>query len=226
MKLAQKQFEKLLHEDKLILSFIGMSNVGKTFWSKKLASCGFQHINCDDLVEIKLASKLKKIGYSGIKNVSRWMGQPYNKKFFKNQEKYLDFEREAMKNIFLSLKNRKRGNAVIDTTGSVVHLDKNIFSELKKHALVVYIKTTKTTREEMFRRYVKNPKPVVFGDIFVIKKGESRRHALQRCYLKLLNTRSRLYAKYSDIVISAEFLDRSMNAEEFISLIKTHCEVS
>ena len=51
MKLSKSQFETLLEENRLVLSFIGMSNIGKTYWSKKLQGVGFKHIDCDDLIE-------------------------------------------------------------------------------------------------------------------------------------------------------------------------------
>ena len=63
-----------------------MSNIGKTHLSKILCEVGFAHINCDDLIELKLEKKLKAVGYSGIKEVARWMGQPFDERYFKNQK--------------------------------------------------------------------------------------------------------------------------------------------
>ncbi len=36
MKLSKRQFDQLLLENQLVISFVGMSNIGKTYWSKKL----------------------------------------------------------------------------------------------------------------------------------------------------------------------------------------------
>jgi len=220
MKLSQKQFDELLKENKLVLSFIGMSNVGKTHWSKKLAKINFEHINCDDLIEARLTLELKACGYSGIKDVSLWMGQPYDKRFSACQQKYLEFEKEVIKQIFAQIKNKKKQNIVIDTTGSFVHTGSDACSQLKKCALVIYIKANDSEKKKMFEQYIKKPKPVVFGDIYATKKGETNKQALKRCYLKLLDLRSVLYAQCADIIIPREVSSQDMDAKQFISLIK------
>ena len=202
MKLSQKQFDQLLQKNKLVLSLIGMSNIGKTHWSKKLTKINFKHINCDDLVEAKLALELKACGHSGIKDVSLWMGQPYDKRFLVCQQKYLKFEKEVMKQIFMQIESKKGQNIVIDTTGSFVHAGTSACSQLKKHTLVIYIEARDSVKEKMFERYIKKPKPVVFGDVFAPKKGETNKRALKRCYLKLLDLRSNLYDQCADISIS------------------------
>lgn len=220
MNLSKIQFEKLLQENKLVLSLIGMSNIGKTYWSKKLRAVGFKHLNCDDLIEAKLAPILKRLGYSGIADVSRWMGQPYDERFATNQQKYLSLEKEIMENIFVQIKNGKKQNIVIDATGSIVHTSKEICLKLKKHSLIIYIEATENMKDEMFKQYIKKPKPVVFGKMFVQKKNETTKQALKRCYQKLLNLRSTLYAEYTDIIIPREVIKKNMSVRQFISLVK------
>ena len=220
MKLSQKQFDQLLKKNKLVLSLIGMSNIGKTHWSKKLAKINFKHINCDDLIEARLAPELKACGYSGIKDVSLWMGQPHDKRFSVCQQKYLEFEKEAMQQIFEQIKNEKRQNIVIDTTGSFVHIGSDACFRLKECVLVVYIKADDFIKEKMFEKYVKKPKPVVFGNVFAPKKGETNKQALKRCYLKLLNLRSVLYTQCADVIISRGVISQNMGAKQFISLIR------
>jgi len=220
MKLSKQQFEELLKKNRLILSLIGMSNIGKTYWSKKLQDIGFRPINCDDLIETKLVPILKEFGYSGINDVSRWMGQPYDDRFIANQQKYLSLEKEAMKNIFIQIENEKKENIVVDTTGSVIHTGKDICANLTRCSLVVYIKATKNIKEEMFQQYIKEPKPVVFGDVFNLKKNEKASDALERSYRKLLDIRSALYTEYADVIILREIIKKNMNINQFISLIK------
>ena len=155
MKLSKLQFEQLLKNNELMLSFVGMSNIGKTYWSKKLHTIGFRHFSCDDLIEAKLEPILNKLGYAGIEDVSRWMGQPYDKKFAANQEKYLSLEREIMEDIFAQVKNGKNQNTVIDTTGSVIHTNRNICDRLKQYSMVVYIEAPESMREKMFKDSLK-----------------------------------------------------------------------
>lgn len=220
MKLSQKKFERLLHKNQLTLSFIGMSNIGKTYWSRKLMELNFKHFDCDEIIKAKLVALLKVKWKEGLSDVSHWMGQPYDQRFIVNQQKYLELEKEVMEKIFLNLKNIKKQNVVIGVTGSVVHLDSAICKELKKRALVIYIQETDSMRKNMFENYIKKPKPVVFGNLFRPRKGETQRQALERSYKNLLDKRRRLYTKYADITIPRESIGQDISASEFISLIK------
>ena len=220
MKLSKLQFEQLLKNNELMLSFVGMSNIGKTYWSKKLHTIGFRHFSCDDLIEAKLEPILNKLGYAGIEDVSRWMGQPYDKKFAANQEKYLSLEREIMEDIFAQVKNGKNQNTVIDTTGSVIHTNRNICDRLKQYSMVVYIEAPESMREKMFKQYIKEPKPVVFGDIYNPQDNETKMQTLSRCYRKLLDFRSALYTEYADVIIPREVIGENMNVHQFMALIR------
>lgn len=220
MKLSQLQFEQLLKQNKLVLSFVGMSNIGKTYWSKKLQGVGFRHFNCDGLIEEKLAPTLRELDYSGIEDVSRWMGQPYDKIFVVNQNKYLSFEREVMEEIFAQVKNGNLSNTVIDTTGSVIHTGKNFSEMLKQYSMVIYIEASKNMKEKMFEQYWKEPKPVVFGNVYGQEEGETNIQALSRCYRKLLDLRSTLYSECADVIIPHEAIEENMPIHEFISFVK------
>lgn len=197
-----------------------MSNIGKTYWSKKLHNMGFRHFGCDDLIEAKLAPILNELGYAGIEGVSRWMGQPYDKKFATRQHKYLSLEREVMEDIFAQVKNGKKQNAIIDTTGSVIHTGTSICDRLKQFSMVIYIEASESMKAQMFEQYLKEPKPVVFGDVYNPKDHETNMQTLGRCYQKLLNFRSARYAKCADVVISRGTIGENMNVHQFISLIK------
>lgn len=220
MQLNQAQFKTLLAQNKLILSFVGMSNIGKTYWSQKLSTLGFQHLDCDALIEKKLAPVLTKLGYAGIADVSRWMGQPYEAKFQLNQKTYLSFEQEVVKNILKQVQCGFAKNVVIDTTGSIVHLDPQIAIDLKKNALVVYLQTSLEMQAEMFQKYLENPKPVVFGDFYQCAKKEDKKTALGRCYCQLLDSRSKMYAKMADVILPYEKFADNLSVNQFISLIQ------
>lgn len=220
MNLSKTRFEQLFQKNQLTLSFIGMSNIGKTYWSEKFSGIGFKHFNCDDLIEAKLSPVLKKLGYSGVADVSRWMGQPYDEGFFANQQKYLALEKEIMENILTQIKNKEKQNTVIDTTGSVIHTNENICFNLKQYSLIVYIEADKNMEREMFKQYCKKPKPVIFGNVFNIKGKETNKQALKRCYRKLLDLRGALYTKYADVIIPRGAIPNNINTRRFISLIE------
>lgn len=220
MNLSKRQFRQLLKDKKLVISFIGMSNIGKTYWSKKFNTIGFNHWCCDELIQEKLTPYFAQKKCSNIVDVSQWMGQPYDKRFAINQQKYLSFEKEVLESILIQIKNNKTNNTVIDTTGSVVHTGRDLCLKLKQNSLIIYIKASENMKEEMFKKYIKEPKPVVFENIFVKKKNETNIDALERCYKKLLNLREKYYSKYADIIIPSKNIKHSMNASQFISLIE------
>ena len=226
MNLSQQQFEQFLSKNQLVLSLIGMSNIGKTFWSKKLSDIGFTHHNCDDRIEELLSPLLNDLGYSGIADVSKWMGQPYDQQFSERQMKYLFFEEEVLENIFDKIENGTEENMIIDTTGSVIHTRRGLCERLNRLSVVVYLESSEEMKEEMFQKYLKEPKPVVFGNIYSSKENESQTESLGRCYKELLELRSTLYKEHADIVIPFEKNNHDLNAAEFISLIKEHHEIS
>ena len=90
------------------LSIIGMSGSGKSYWSKKLQEeKGFKRFCCDDIIEQKLSHELKKFGYSGLHDVGKWMGQPFDPQYVKRSKNiYILRTKQRMK--YLELLNTKK----------------------------------------------------------------------------------------------------------------------
>lgn len=220
VKLTKKEFRQKRAQKQLVMSFIGMSNIGKTYLSRKLKQVGFRHIHCDGLIEEKLKPVIADQGFSGIEAVSKWMGQPYTKQYHSRQHYYLAREKEVMEEIVEKLHNNTYGNTVIDTTGSMVHLGDGIARRLSTHSLVVYVKASDGHLERMFQTYLEKPKPVVFSNTFTQKSSETPQHALRRSYKKLLTVRSALYDQYADVVIPREAISPHMPIRKFIELIE------
>lgn len=225
MKLSRQQFENLYQQNKLVISFIGMSNTGKSFWSKKLSDIRFRHDDCDQRIEDLLSPVLKEYGYSGLEGMSEWMGQPYDERFSENQKKYLSLEVEAMKDIFQALESGVTENTIIDTTGSIIHTGKEICEKLNRYSVVIYFEASEAMKEEMFQMYLDMPKPVIFEDLYQPNENESQLESLGRCYKELLDLRSKRYEKYADIIIPFEENNYNMNVEDFISVIQDRHEV-
>lgn len=216
--LMRNNFAKKLKENKLVITLIGMSNIGKTLWAKRLTNLGFKHICCDDLIEERLAPLLKQRGYRGIKDISKWLGQPYDQRFQENQQKYLELEEAVMQKIF---KNNHQDNSIVDTTGSVIYTSEDALNKVKNNSLIVYLQTSEEMKKEMFERYLKDPKPVLWGNIYHQNKDESQHQALARGYLKLLEQRSRLYEKLADLVIPFhEVKNYQIDENQFLKLIQ------
>lgn len=189
----------------MILTLIGMSGSGKTHWSKRLRETGFQHICCDDLIEECLAPELKKQGFQGLNDVAKWMGQPYEERFQRCQQKYLAFEIQVTRYIIAQIESSSLSNAVIDTTGSVIYIGNEICEKLAALTTIIYLETPQHVQDQMFQSYIVDPKPVIWGDLFNQKPDETPHEALARCYHQLLEYRSTLYQKYAHCSIPYDF---------------------
>ncbi len=200
------------------IALIGMSGAGKSYWAQELARFGYAHICCDDLIEKKLAPLLKKHGYRGIADVSKWLGQPYDLRHQTNQNHYLQCEREVMCAIFGTIQhNTLHKRTVIDTTGSVIYIGTELCTMLKKYTRVVYLDTPKKVHKEMLEIYLRDPKPVLWGNIFEKRKNENNRSALTRCYPQLLAYRTNRYKQYAHVTLPYHTLrSTSFSAENFI----------
>jgi len=200
----------------MILTIIGMSGAGKTTLAKQLSENGFRYYGCDDLIENKLHKEFKALNLNGINDVSRWMGQPFDQRYGKTSRSYLDFEQQAMEEIIGDITSSSPyKHTVIDTTGSVIYINKNILRKLKKLTKVIYLKISKELEEQMFKMYLKDPKPVVWGKMYQQKANEDPYDALKRCYRNLLRFRSRQYQEYADSTIE-NFL---INQKYYVSRI-------
>lgn len=206
------------------ISLIGMSNVGKTYWSKKLESKGFIRLGCDDMIEQKMKKELEKLGFCGIHNMSKWLGQPYDKNYYKNSQKYLDFEKNVVSEIIQIINGyHKNGiNFVVDTTGSLIYLDKEILLNLKNITKIILLDTPFPIQKKMFKAYIQNPKPVIWGKHFIYNHGQTYFEALTDCYPKLLAYRTSKYKEYADIAIDYSFQrSKNINTNIFIKFIQS-----
>lgn len=208
----------------MIISLIGMSNSGKTYWAKKLETIGFLRLSCDDYIEKKLDKELKTMGYSGIHDVSKWMGQPYEEKYLQTSKKYLDFEIESLCEIIRKLKSGSIGqNIVVDTTGSVIYTGDKIMEELARLSKILYLDTPPEIKKKMYEIYFRNPKPVIWGDSFKRTNGESDLEVLKICYPNLLEFRSNKYKKYANITLNYFLLrKRNLTANDFLKFIQNN----
>lgn len=224
-KTSKFSFLEKLKKNKLTISLIGMSNIGKTFWSKKLTNLGFKHINCDDIIEAKLKKILahresKGLKKKGIQEMAKWLGQPYDDRFKKNQEIYLELEKETMEEILKQIEDPKE-NIVLDTTGSIIYTGDQLLSKLKNHSLVVYIESTAEMKQKMYENFTKHPKPIIWGDSYKKEKTESNENALKNSYMELLDFRAQNYQKCADVSIPYSKIKGAKESEnQFLNLIQ------
>ncbi|MCR4328339.1 MAG: hypothetical protein NUV53_02360 [Patescibacteria group bacterium] len=202
------------------LTLMGMSNVGKSFWRKRFENAGFTSFSCDDRIELGLSPHLQANGYKGIQDVARWMGQPYETRYKECAALYLAEETSAMNEAILMLQD-SRGNVVIDTTGSSIYAEEVIFKKLKSMSTMVALDAPESLREKLYRDYLLEPKPVIWGDRYIPHPHESPQEALARCYLELLRSRNAMYKRYADVVLEyGELRTPGFGVDQFLAKIE------
>lgn len=201
------------------ISLIGMSGVGKSYWAKKLEEKGFKRFCCDDLIEEKLGEELSALGHSGIQDVAKWMGQPFDPQYSATSKLYIEYETETLRGILDKIEKEKE-NIVIDTTGSVILTGEKLLARLSKLTSIVYLEASIEFRKQLYEVFIKEPKPVIWGDIFNKKENESDFDALKRCYPELLKFRSTKYEELADFKVDYTFLRKpDSSSEEFITFL-------
>jgi shikimate kinase len=187
------------------ICLIGMSNIGKSFLSKRLKlERGFEVIDCDHEIELLLPEELQKEGLSGIDGVAKWMGQPYSPQYPRTSQRFSELERDVMLRSFNYLKTENPQSIVIDTSGSVIYTGQDVLAEMKKLTRIVYLESSVQHEKFLFDRYIKEPKPVIWDNCFNKQTGESDFEALSRCYPNLLQSRAEKFAAIADVTISYE----------------------
>ena len=218
MRLSRQEFDARMAENKLTLTFIGMSGIGKTHRARQFIPLGFRHLSCDDVIASRVS------GTASLKNVTDvgvWMGQPNREGYRNREQQYLKLEDMAVKEIL----DAADGNSVIDTTGSVVYVSKDTQRRLKKDSLVIYFEASPEVHERMLEVYLDDPKPVVWDGVFHTAKGENEQTAFKRCYPLLLKFRAKKYKELADITVPYEVMrDSWWDGERLFEVIREQLE--
>lgn len=203
------------------LSLIGMSGAGKSHWARKLAGAGFRVIGVDDRIERQLAPELAAGGHRGIGGVAAWMGWPNDPAYRDHEKKYLEYEVQSMGEALDEIQTSGEEGIVLDTTGSVVYTGEDLCRRMQNLTTVVYLEASPAEEGILIARYLSDPKPVLWGDQFEQRPGESAQDAIARCYPQLIAHRKKLYERYAHRIVSMD-LPRSSrtDARGFLELVE------
>lgn len=173
----------------MILSLIGMSNTGKSYWAKKLErEQRFTRFCCDDLIAEELTELLSAVNVRDMNAFAAWLGNPHEFGYEERERVYLDCEGQALLRAVQQAQLCE--NSVIDTTGSVIYLSESFLKKLGQISIVVYLETTSQQIKEMIEKFRAHPKPLVWGQ--------------HRLYPDLLAWREKCYQALAQVTIPYE----------------------
>jgi shikimate kinase len=178
-----------------------MSGSGKTFWSNKLRTTGYRLVSCDDRIEQKLSPELSSFDHCGTGVVAAWMGWPDSARYREREQKYLNSEIAATREILDELRDSSEEKIVVDTTGSVIYTGKEVCRKLRQRTTVVYLEASREEQQTLIQRYLEDPKPVLWGEYFQPCAGETPREAVARCYPRLIENRRTMYENLAHRVV-------------------------
>ncbi|HYA43017.1 MAG TPA: hypothetical protein VEF34_17065 [Syntrophobacteraceae bacterium] len=188
----------------MVISLIGMSGSGKSYWAEKLARRGFKRFCFDALITDRLSNELRRENNRSL-TLGEWMGFPFQDGYLEKEKLYLFHEKQLMAEILDWIaENGCAGpdkNIVLDTTGSVIYTGDDLLDRLRSLTTIVYFAVPAVIREAMLRQYLSNPRPVLWRGLFRIDPGETVDEALVRSYNALLDSREALYRALADIEI-------------------------
>jgi shikimate kinase len=205
------------------ITIIGMSNVGKTRLSRLLAETkGFHRIGCDERIAQKLEHCLAPYkGTTPEQRMAAWMGFPYEPDSLLKQGRYIEEETQVMHEAIRTV-CKGSGRFVIDTTGSVVHTDEKVLNDLQEITQIVLLDIPDGYVETLYQRYLKEPKPVIWGDQFRMHHDDDPQEALRRCYPLLLQKRNELYRKIAHVIIAYDVARASsFTVDDFLKKVTT-----
>jgi shikimate kinase len=178
-----------------------MSGSGKSHWTKNLAALGCPTVCCDDQIEARLAPLLQAGGYSGINGVAAWMGWPDSLTYAEREAQYLAEEIASLDEVLSTLEKDAKRQLVLDTTGSVIYAGKHILHRLRRQMTVVYLAASADEQQLLIKRYLGDPKPVLWRGAFHPRPGETPHDTVTRCYPVLIAARRQSYEALAQVTL-------------------------
>lgn len=196
MKLSPQEVKNRHEQGKLKIALLGMSNIGKSHFAKRLAcDYGFKSIEIDAIIQ-------EKLGTDSMEEHAKWLDQPYS-------DGYAEREDEAMRLESLACNEAmdlcvSGSNSVLDMPGSVIYVDDSVLSRLQSEFWILYIEADKSDIERLKTLYYSSPKPLIWRDSFVRIPNNTPHQSVMKSYPKLLENRAAKYEQLADITLPAQ----------------------
>ena len=193
------------------------------------------------------------LNFNNLSPLSTYLGKPGKETLGGiNFEKYKERQKQHREaeilsildtNKFIEKSNDIYGyqNFVCDTSGSICEVvnpeDPNdpLLSHLAEDTLIILIKGTRKHKEQLIKRFKKDPKPIYYNEDFLNKKWSNFKDEFKvsnsnvdpdkfilYCFEELLDYRTPIYnsiAKNWGITIDADDISKVKNENDFINLV-------
>ena len=193
------------------------------------------------------------LNFNNLSPLSTYLGKPGKETLGGiNFEKYKERQKQHREaeilsildtNKFIEKSNDIYGyqNFVCDTSGSICEVvnpeDPNdpLLSHLAKDTLIILIKGSRKHKEQLIKRFKKDPKPIYYNEDFLNKKWSNFKDEFKvsnsnvdpdkfilYCFEELLDYRTPIYnsiAKNWGITIDADDISKVKNENDFINLV-------
>jgi shikimate kinase len=206
------------------IGLIGMSGAGKTSWAMKLAAAGFEHIDCDRLIAVRLSAELNR-SLATVDEVGEWLGFPYEAGFRTREAHYMACEIAVLQEVADKLAKREHQaqHIIVDMSGSAIYAGESMFLRLRSLMTVVYLAITPDVHKQMLKDYINHPRPIIWKGMFQRKPNETQASALARCFSQLIMFRERQYEAGCDLKLDYQLHhDPELETEDFLRLIQAH----
>ncbi len=211
--------------------FIGMSGIGKSYWTKQLSQIGFSTIDCDAEV-IKEVSKQAQMPFSTLSEAGTWLQLPHQEGFEQREKLFMQCEKQVIEQLldtnFDNNQQKRTENSryIVDMGGSVIYTGDEVLAKLKNNLLLIFFDASEEVYEQMLANYFANPCPVLWKGQFKQQEGQNIADAFIESYANLINYRRKMYLELADIVIPYN-VHRQANwkAEDFLAWIENKCEI-
>lgn len=200
MQLSRAEFQQRYAEGRLRIAFVGMSNIGKSYTGMRLAThYGFKLIEVDKLI-------WESLGQGSMDDFAAWQGQPYTEGYADREARSIALETEATR----AALEYTGGNAILDTTGSVIYTAPDVREALARDWHVIHIRAADDAIARLKTQYFSQPKPLIWRNHYTCRPGQAPDAAILESYPSLLASRAAAYAALADASIGSDII---LNAE-------------
>lgn len=203
------------------IGLIGMSGAGKTSWATKLAAAGFEHIDCDRRIAVRLSAEVNQ-PITTFQELGEWLGFPYEPGFRAREARFMACEVAILQDIVdqLSQSADQTRDLVVDMGGSAIYTGESLFLQLRRLMTVVYLAITPDIHTQMLQEYMVRPRPIIWNGLFQRKPNETQTETLERCFSQLIIFRECQYEILCDVKIDYQLHHHpELETDDFLQLI-------